>query len=241
MSLLRSAAVITSQRVGSKGESVASRRNVVSAGWAFAGSAVVLAVAGAVPAAVASPEQSISGDGTYRVGVDIQPGIYVSAGGTGGFACVWFRHRTLGADPSDIIDSNASRGQQIVTIAGTDATFETSSCKPWSLSGGGAQSNVAAPSAAVRTPSDLPGLKRGSVGAACPNATNFVFAIAPDGHTLACLPGEPSPKYVLSAPVVGVRSLGALCTETSQLGQSPAGQPMMCMGSPAIWAVYGDY
>jgi len=195
-----------------------------------------------MPAAVATPQQSISGDGTYRVGVDIQPGVYVSAGGTGGYACVWFRHRTLGADPTDIIDSNASQGQQIVTIAGTDATFETSSCKPWSLSGSaGALPAVAAPSTAVRTPSDLPGLKRGSVGAACPDANSFVFAIAPDGQTLACLSGAQSPKYVLSAPVVGVRSLGALCTETSRLGQSPAGQPLMCMGSPAKWEVYGDY
>lgn len=204
---------------------------------------MLLALAGpSVPAAVASPQQSISGDGTYRVGVDVQPGVYVSAGGASGFPCVWFRHRTLGADPSDIIDSNASQGQQIVTIAGADATFETSSCKPWSLSGsGGAPSNVAAPAVAVRTPRDLPGLKQGSVGAACPDARSFVFALVPDGQTLACIPGSPSPKYVQSAPVVGVRSLGAPCTETSQLGQSPAGQPMMCLGSPAKWDIYGDY
>lgn len=216
---------------------------VGSIGRSIAGAAGVAALAGLLaPAAVASPQQSIAGDGTYRVGVDVQPGVYVSAGGTGGFPCVWFRHRTLGADPSDIIDSNASQGQQIVTIAGTDATFETSSCKPWSLSGSaGAQPNAGAPSAAVRTPRDLPGLKQGSVGAACPNAQSFVFALAPDGQTLACIPGSPSPKYVQSAAVVGVRSLGALCTETSQLGQSPAGQPMMCMGSPAKWDIYGDY
>ena len=219
-----------------------SHRNVAG-GRAIAGSVILLAAAcTSMAAAVATPRQSISGDGTYRVGVDIQPGVYVSAGGTGGYACIWFRHSTLGADPADIIDSNASQGQQIVTIAATDATFETSSCKPWSLSdSGGAQSNVTAPSAAGRTPSDLPGLRQGSVGGACPDARNFVFAVAPDGHTLACLPGAPSPKYVLSAPVVGVRPLGALCTETSQLGQSPDGQPIMCMGSPAKWAVYGDY
>ncbi len=211
--------------------------------WSIAGSTVLLAAASTfVPVAIASPQQSISGDGTYRVGVDIQPGVYVSAGGTGGYACVWFRHSTLGADPSDIIDSNASQGQQIVTIARTDATFETSSCKPWALSGSGsAPANAAAPSPAVRTPRDLPGLKQGSVGAACPDPHNFVFAVAPDGQTLACIPGTQSPKYVQSAPVVGVRPLGAACTETSQLGQSPAGQPMMCIGSPATWVIYGDY
>jgi len=203
---------------------------------------VLLTLAGSsVPTAVASPQQPIPGDGTYRVGVDVQPGVYISAGGIGGFPCVWFRHRTLGADPSDIIDSNASQGQQIVTIAGTDATFETSSCRPWSLSGGGAPAKASAPMLAMRTPRDLPGLKQGSVGAACPDARNFVFALAPDGQTLACIPGSPSPKYVSSAPVVGVRSLGAPCTENSKLGQSPAGQPMMCMGSPAKWDVYGDY
>jgi hypothetical protein len=64
---------------------------------------------------------------------------------------------------------------------------------------------------------------------------------APDGQTLACLPNTPSPRYSLSAPVVGVRSATAPCVEINQLGQSPDGAPMMCEGTPAKWDIYRDY
>jgi hypothetical protein len=74
----------------------------------------------------------ISGDGTYLVGRDIQPGTYRSAGGiAGGYSCVWFRHATVGGGAYDIINSGSSTGQQYVEILPSDATFETSFCQPW--------------------------------------------------------------------------------------------------------------
>lgn len=209
--------------------------------WFLAALLWAAVCAASSPTTHAAPGQSIPGDGTYRVGVDISPGLYVTKGGTDGYTCVWFRHRTMGANPNDIVDSGGSTGQQVVTIAPTDATFETSSCQPWALvSGGGSPTPVLAAPVA-RTPENLPGLRQATLGASCSDTQNFIFALSPDNETLACVPNSPSPRYSLSAPVVGVRTLGAPCVEVSALGQSPAGEPMMCLGTPAKWGVYRDY
>lgn len=89
------------------------------------------------------------------------------------------------------------------------------------------------------TPADLPGLGHAALGQSCTNTKTFVFAVAPDGQTLACLPSA-SPSYGLSAPVVGVRALGTECPNSGQLAQSTDGEPMMCLGTPGAWTVYRD-
>ena len=81
------------------------------------------------PVASAAPG-TIPGDGTFRVGSDIQPGVYFSKGGTQGVPCFWSRHKGTGS-PDDTIDSGASTGQQYVTIAPSDGSFETSFCQTW--------------------------------------------------------------------------------------------------------------
>jgi hypothetical protein len=77
----------------------------------------------------AGPASAFPGDGTFRVGVDIQPGTYRSQGGT---SCYWERLRGLSGTVEDII-ANGAAGPQVVQIAPTDAAFKTQSCLPWSL------------------------------------------------------------------------------------------------------------
>lgn len=76
-----------------------------------------------------APEATIPGDGTFAVGVDIQPGTYVSAPATSG-NCYWAR--LSGSDSwDDIVANNNSSGQSLVTIAATDKFFESSGCSDW--------------------------------------------------------------------------------------------------------------
>jgi hypothetical protein len=73
-------------------------------------------------------------DGTYRVGTDIKPGLYLTLGGTGGGNCSWIR-RSAGAsgDVSNLIDHGESSQAQYALIAPTDQTFETHGCQSWSI------------------------------------------------------------------------------------------------------------
>ena len=93
-----------------------------------------------VDAAPLPPTQAtvttIPGEGTYQVGVDINPGLYVSRGGLGGLSCVWFRHQGLGLGSSDIIDSGVSTGPQYVRLPVSDGSFETSNCQTWTATPG---------------------------------------------------------------------------------------------------------
>lgn len=72
---------------------------------------------------------TIAGDGTFRVGVDIQPGQYHSAGGS---RCYWAR---LNATGDDIIDNNISAGPSILTVQPSDGLIKTSRCAPFTKSG----------------------------------------------------------------------------------------------------------
>lgn len=75
------------------------------------------------------PETAIPGDGTFEVGVDIEPGTYVAQASPGS-KCYWARlSSSTGRD--NIIDNNISEGQSIVTISASDAFFETSRCNGW--------------------------------------------------------------------------------------------------------------
>jgi hypothetical protein len=75
-----------------------------------------------------APKTSIDADGTYAVGVDIQPGIYSSPGPVEGGACYWKR-----VNGTNIVDNALTKKAQIVQIDPTDTSFTTNECQPWQL------------------------------------------------------------------------------------------------------------
>ena len=63
--------------------------------------------------------------GTYRVGEDIQPGIYRGEGGFGVFdSCYWARLKGVSGELSDILANGNAMGQFYVELFSTDAYFE---------------------------------------------------------------------------------------------------------------------
>jgi hypothetical protein len=68
------------------------------------------------------------GDGTWRVGVDIKPGTYRSVGGD---SCQWAR--LFGFAGNSQLETHNGSGATTVTIAATDAGFETHKCGSWTL------------------------------------------------------------------------------------------------------------
>jgi hypothetical protein len=77
------------------------------------------------------PKTTMETDGTYRVGTDIVPGTYRSAGPSpeGISDCYWARLNSL--NETHIIDSNISTGPQVVMIQPSDRAFLTHNCQPW--------------------------------------------------------------------------------------------------------------
>ena len=78
-----------------------------------------------------APKTTMETDGTYRVGTDIVPGTYRTAGPRphGESDCYWARLDRL--DPDHIIKNEISTDPQVVTIQSSDTAFETRSCQPW--------------------------------------------------------------------------------------------------------------
>ena len=78
-----------------------------------------------------APKTTMETDGTYRVGTDIVPGTYRSAGPRpqGEPDCYWARLDSL--DPDHIIKNDISADPQEVTIESSDTAFETRNCQPW--------------------------------------------------------------------------------------------------------------
>jgi hypothetical protein len=74
------------------------------------------------------PKTSIDADGTYKVGTDIAPGTYASAGPVNG-TCSWKRASAA----NETIDNAITKKPQVVAIEATDATFKTSGCQAWAL------------------------------------------------------------------------------------------------------------
>lgn len=82
-----------------------------------------------VPSATPTPPAGIPGDGTYEVGVDIQPGKYVSEPSTSG-NCYWARLKN--DDPFDgILANNNTSGKSVVVIKKSDKYFQSSGCSDW--------------------------------------------------------------------------------------------------------------
>jgi hypothetical protein len=100
--------------------------------------AAVLGAAIASPAPVsASPARPVpfmAHDGTYVVGKDIRPGLYLTRGGSGTGTCAWSRLSFIGNDHApNVIDHGESRDAQYAQIAPTDAAFDTRGCQGWSI------------------------------------------------------------------------------------------------------------
>lgn len=72
---------------------------------------------------------TIAGDGTFRVGVDIQPGQYFSEGGEN---CYWSR---LNAAGDDTIDNHIGSGPAVLTVQASDGLIKTSRCAPFVKAG----------------------------------------------------------------------------------------------------------
>jgi hypothetical protein len=71
------------------------------------------------------PKTTMETDGTYRVGTDIVPGTYRSAGPSpeGASDCYWARLNSL--NETHTIDSNISTGPEVVMIQPSDAASLT--------------------------------------------------------------------------------------------------------------------
>lgn len=108
---------------------------IVLAGWSAAGGSA--SADPEAPPAPAGPKTTIDADGIYKVGADIAPGTYASAGPVDG-TCSWKRASAA----NETIDNAITKKPQVVSIMPTDATFKTSGCQAWSLTD-------AAPPAAV--------------------------------------------------------------------------------------------
>jgi len=68
------------------------------------------------------PNPDSFSDGTYQVGVDIQPGTYRSPGGQN---CYWAR---LAKNQTDIVDNDLSSGPTIFTVKASDGFVKLHNC-----------------------------------------------------------------------------------------------------------------
>lgn len=76
------------------------------------------------------PGRSFPAQKLFRVGVDIQPGTYVSQPMKAGSICIWVRSASLDPD-GPAIDSGAVTELVRVTIEPTDVAFTSSLCQTW--------------------------------------------------------------------------------------------------------------
>ncbi|MGK5731838.1 hypothetical protein [Streptomyces sp. URMC 124] len=82
-----------------------------------------------------SPKTEMSGNGMYKVGVDIAPGTYKSTGNKQD-ACYWERAKdALHESAESIIANENVTGSALVTIAPGDAYFKTAGCADWKKTG----------------------------------------------------------------------------------------------------------
>jgi len=86
----------------------------------------------AVGTAEAAKKANEFGPGVHLVGTDIQPGQYRNAGSSD---CYWARLSNTTGDLDAILANDNVDGQAIVTIAATDAAFESTRCGTWTKIG----------------------------------------------------------------------------------------------------------
>ncbi len=73
-------------------------------------------------------ERSTFGDGTWRVGTDIEPGTYRTKGADG---CYWERIAGFSGTLGDLIANDNARGPAVVKIFPSDAGFTSKGCGTW--------------------------------------------------------------------------------------------------------------
>jgi hypothetical protein len=78
-----------------------------------------------------APSDTIPGEGTYRVGIDVQPGNYKSSPAGTGLTCYGFRLSDLSGDFSSNINAVEGDGPVYVTIQPSDAGFKSQGCQIW--------------------------------------------------------------------------------------------------------------
>ncbi|WP_430333270.1 hypothetical protein [Rhodococcus sp. ACT016] len=104
----------------------------------------------------------ISVDGVYRVGFDVQPGTYTTAGAWPGglLPCAWARTKDLPLGGMATIASGISFGPVTVTIEPGDDGFITTGCRGWSQPGGAGSLDAGSSSGSL----DFGSLGTGSLG-----------------------------------------------------------------------------
>lgn len=157
----------------------------------------------------AAPGRTLPGDGTFRMGVDLQAGTYRSRGGD---SCYWERLRGFGGQTADIIANGAGIVPQTVQILPTDAGFRSQGCATWTLDSGTSttttttttSTSVALPAGAQAcTPTSGPsgGFGHSAVGSpdtSCPFAEQVRVAYGAGG------PASVTPRQVeADSPVTG--------------------------------------
>lgn len=77
-----------------------------------------------------SARPAFSGDGSYQVGKDIQPGTYRTTGNTDGM-CYWERAKDASGEMDSLLANDNVTGTSYVTVKGTDKLFTSTDCKDW--------------------------------------------------------------------------------------------------------------
>lgn len=97
-------------------------------GTALAAATLAAGTAGTANAAATT----ITSDGTYIVGVDIEPGLYVSAGAVDTDINCWgTRLSGFSGEYNDVIAYAYGKGRVVVRIKPTDAAFDSWNCHTW--------------------------------------------------------------------------------------------------------------
>ncbi|CAM2962066.1 hypothetical protein [Mycobacterium intermedium] len=149
--------------------------------------------------------RTLPGDGTFRMGEDLQPGTYRSSGGD---SCSWERLRGLSGTSRDVIEHGEGTEPQVVRILPSDAAFKTKHCGDWTPQSSGALTSattpVSLPPGANTCPtSDEPvsGLTHAAVGS---TATTCAFAERVRQAYGAGGPPTSAPRQVYAeSPVTG--------------------------------------
>jgi hypothetical protein len=79
--------------------------------------------------APAKPKYTTFGDGTFKVGSQIQPGTYRTRTGTSG--CYYATLSGFSGNTSDILDNENTDYPAVVTILPSDAGFQSNGCGTW--------------------------------------------------------------------------------------------------------------
>ncbi|MCA1006587.1 hypothetical protein LCL87_12725 [Rhodococcus hoagii] len=110
---------------------------IAAVGMAAGGAGVAAADTGS-SGSLDTTQTRILTDGLYRVGVDVQPGTYTTAGALPGslLPCTWTRVVELTSAGILTIEPGTSFTPVTVTIEPGDDAFMTTGCRVWSLAGG---------------------------------------------------------------------------------------------------------